>query len=197
MRERPDWTDGIRRRDAAILDAVIRTALPGLVRAARASGLSAGVVDDVVHAAILVFLERAQDFDGRATASTWMQGILVRKVMEQRRSERRAEPSDEIERAFEQQFDESGSWMRPPRQPDAMLPREEFRRLLVVCLGQLPQSQRDAFTLREADELSTDAVCKIMQVTPNNLGVLLFRARSRLRKCLELHGIAGGADADL
>jgi RNA polymerase sigma factor (sigma-70 family) len=197
MKERPDWTDGIRRGDANVTDAVVRAALPGLLRAARAAGLTADQVDDVVQATVLVYLERAPAFDGRAKASTWMHGILVRKVMEQRRAERRAEPSDEIDVVFERQFDEHGSWVRAPDQPGAQLPGEEFRRRLAACLDELPRSQRDAFTLREADELPTEDVCKILQVTPNNLGVLLFRARMRLRRCLERHGFTGGADAEL
>lgn len=197
MTERPDWTDGIRRGDANVLDAVVRAALPGLLRAARAAGLTADQVDDVVQATVLVFLERATAFDGRAKASTWMHGILIRKVLEQRRAERRAEPSDEIDVVFDRQFDEHGSWVRAPDQPGAQLAGDEFRRHLAACLDELPRSQRDAFTLREADELPTEDVCKILQVTPNNLGVLLFRARMRLRRCLELHGFSGGADAEL
>jgi RNA polymerase sigma-70 factor (ECF subfamily) len=31
----------------------------------------------------------------------------------------------------------------------------------------------------------TADVCKILAVTPTNLGVLLFRARNKLRECLE------------
>ena len=117
--------------------------------------------------------------------------------MELRRGAIRAEPSDDIDRAFELQFDAQGSWVRHPGQPDADLSREDVRRHLASCLERLPRSQREAFTLREADELGTQDLCKILQVTPNNLGVLLFRARIWLRKCLQLHGIDGSADADL
>lgn len=197
VRERPDWTDGIRRGDSAVLDVVIRDALSGLLRAAQASGLSLDDAEDVVHSTILVFLEKAPTYDGRARASTWMHGILVRKVMEQRRGARRVEPSDDIDHVFEQQFDVQGAWVRPPVDPGAGLARMDVQRHLASCLDELPQSQRDAFVLRDADELPTEDLCKILQVTPNNLGVLLFRARNRLRKCLEVHGIAGSADADL
>ena len=31
----------------------------------------------------------------------------------------------------------------------------------------------------------TEEVCKILAVTSTNLGVLLFRARNKLRECLE------------
>lgn len=197
MSERPDWTDGIRRGDAAILDAVVRDALPGLLRAARAAGLAPDESEDVVHATVLVFLRKAADFDGRARASTWMHGILIRKVSEARRSALREEPADDIDAIFEQQFDPGGSWVRKPTGPAVDLVRADIRHRLATCLDQLPQRQRDAFTLREADGMSTEELCKILNVTPNNLGVLLFRARNRLRHCLEHHGIAGSADADV
>jgi RNA polymerase sigma factor (sigma-70 family) len=195
--ERAVWTAGIRRRDAAVLDAVVRDALPGLLRAARAAGLPPEQAEDAVHAAVLVFLNRAEEFDGRARASTWMQGILARTILAARRSAPREEPADDIDALFDAQFDADGSWVRAPAVPSLDLARSEVRRLLADCLAQLPQRQRDAFSLREVDDLPTDELCKILDVTPNNLGVLLFRARARLRHCLEQHGVTGSADAEL
>ena len=48
-----------------------------------------------------------------------------------------------------------------------------------------------AFVLREVEELDTEEICKILDVTPTNFGVLLHRARARLRACLEKKGIRG------
>ena len=48
-----------------------------------------------------------------------------------------------------------------------------------------------AFILREVEGLSTQEMCKILEVTRTNLGVLLYRARNRLRECLEAQGIKG------
>lgn len=190
-------TAGIRTRDPVVLDLVVREALPALLRAARAAGLPPDEAEDAVHATVLVFLKRAREFDGRAKAATWMQGILVRKVMEQRRSVRRDEPADDMDAAFERQFDSEGSWVRSPAGPATDLARADVRRVLAACLEELPPRQRDAVTLREVDDVATDDLCKILDVTRNNLGVLLFRARIRLRLCLEHHGIAGSADADM
>lgn len=197
MSETKARTAGIRRRDPAVLDLVVRDALPALLRAARAAGLPPDEAEDAVHATVLVFLKRAAEFDGRAKAATWMQGILARKVMEQRRSARRDEPVDDIDAAFDRQFDDKGAWVRSPVGPATELARADVRRALAACLQLLPPRQRDAFTLREVDVVATDDLCKILGVTPNNLGVLLFRARIRLRQCLEHHGIAGSADADM
>jgi RNA polymerase sigma-70 factor (ECF subfamily) len=57
------------------------------------------------------------------------------------------------------------------------------------CLETTPERQRLAFTLREIEELETTEICKIMDITATNLGVMLFRARNRLRECLESKGV--------
>ena len=47
-----------------------------------------------------------------------------------------------------------------------------------------------AFILREAEDLGTGEICKILAVTRTNLGVLLYRGRNRLRECLETKGVS-------
>ncbi len=49
--------------------------------------------------------------------------------------------------------------------------------------------QRMAFVLREVEGMDTREICKILEVTRTNLGVLLHRVRNRLRECLEAKGI--------
>jgi len=43
--------------------------------------------------------------------------------------------------------------------------------------------------MKEIEGLKTDEICNIMEVSVTNLGVLLHRARNRLRECLEGKGI--------
>jgi RNA polymerase sigma-70 factor (ECF subfamily) len=44
--------------------------------------------------------------------------------------------------------------------------------------------------MREWLELSSEEICKELQLTPTNLYVQLHRARLRLRECLDLHWFA-------
>ena len=78
--------------------------------------------------------------------------------------------------------------MRPV---DAEVYASEVRREIEDCLNAVPTNQRMAFVLREVQELDTEEICKILEVTRTNLGVLLHRARARLRACLENKGIRG------
>lgn len=168
-----------------------------LLRAARAAGLPPDRAEDVVQDTLLTFLTRAHEFDGRARVRTWLYGILLKKQARAFQALRRAQETDEIDEIVEARFDNAGRWARPPRGPDAGADAERVRGWVGECLEDLPDRRRLAFVLREVEELPTDEVCKVLEVTANNLGVLLFRARNGLRECLEAKGIRSHDDADL
>ncbi|MBW1962367.1 MAG: RNA polymerase subunit sigma, partial [Deltaproteobacteria bacterium] len=50
----------------------------------------------------------------------------------------------------------------------------------------LPERIAQAFTLREINGLSTEEICKLLNITATNCWVILYRARMSLRRCLEL-----------
>jgi RNA polymerase sigma-70 factor (ECF subfamily) len=197
MLESSERVAAIRRRDPVVLEAAVRECLPGLLRAALAAGLPLDRAEDAVQASVLIFVQRAETFDGRARVCTWVHGILAKKILEERRTAGRIAKEEAIDAVMENRFDASGSWMRPPRGPDAALAVAEMRRELESCLDGLPERQRLAFALREVEDMNTEEVCKILEVTANNLGVLLFRARNGLRECLESKGFEGSRDVEL
>ena len=197
MREDSGRVAAIQRGDVEVIDQLLRQVLPGLLRAARAAGLAPDRAEDVVQDCVLVFLRRLKDFDGRAQVSTWIHGILVHKIAEERRLRRRDDLREDIDEVMESRFDSHGSWTRPPRGPAGELAISDVGRFLQLCLESVPDRQRLAFVLREVEGFDTEAVCKILEVSPNNLGVLLFRARNRLRECLESKGLQGSDDAHM
>ena len=195
MKEDASRTAAIRARHAATLETVVRECLPGLLRAARAAGLPPDRAEDAVQSSVLVFVRRAPEFDGRARVSTWIHGILVHTIQEQRRLLRRDDDREDIDDIVEARFDAQGGWSRPPRGPIDDLAADELHQALRSCLEGVPDRQRMAFVFREVDGFETDEICKILEISANNLGVLLYRARNRLRECLEAKGIEGSRDA--
>lgn len=195
MREQPNKLAAIRAGEADALEAAVRECLPGLLRSARASGLPSDRAEDAVQASLLVFLQRAAELDGRARVCTWIHGMLLRKIWEERRGVRREAEQEEIDRVVESRFDAVGNWTRPPQGPIEALARGQVRRELEACLAALPDRQRIAYTLREVEGFETAEICNILDVSANNLGVLLFRARNGLRECLEAKGFTGSSDA--
>ena len=67
------------------------------------------------------------------------------------------------------------------------LESREFWEILDRCLSQLPPQMSIVFTLREIDGLAATEICEILNITPNNLWVLLHRSRSKLRQLLEVN----------
>lgn len=195
--EDPVLTARIRARDPDALQGVVRTNLPILLRAARGAGLDPERAEDAVQETLLTFMMRAEDFDGRARVKTWLYGILLKKISRAFEGVRRAQETEEIDEVVESRFSDNGRWAAPPRGPGSGGDRERVRAWLEECLEGLPDRRRMAFVLREVEELATEEVCKVLEVSPNNLGVLLFRARNGLRECLETKGLRGRHDADL
>ncbi|HET9533058.1 MAG TPA: sigma factor-like helix-turn-helix DNA-binding protein [Blastocatellia bacterium] len=58
--------------------------------------------------------------------------------------------------------------------------------ILSHCLTELPERTAAAFTLREVEQLSTEEICKVLDVSAANLWVMLHRARMHLRNCLQV-----------
>ena len=184
-RDAPGLATAIRERDPEAIQEVVHAYLRQLLRAAAAAGLEGQLVEDVVQSTFLTFLETAHRFEGRSRVRTWLFGILYRKIAEARRKAGREQATEDIDTVFEQKFDGSGSWIQPPRPVDSEVYASEVRREIEGCLDTVPTKQRMAFVLREVEELATNEICKILDITRTNLGVLLHRARTRLRECLE------------
>jgi RNA polymerase sigma-70 factor (ECF subfamily) len=60
-----------------------------------------------------------------------------------------------------------------------------MRDALAKCLGELDGRTRTIVHLRYADSLSTTSIAKEMRITAGAVRMLLWRARSALRKCME------------
>ena len=188
--ETPELLAGIRTGDPEAQRLVVETYLPQILRASRAAGFDRAAAEDVAQSAFLTFFEKAPTFEGRSRLRTWLFGILHFKIKETRRTSGREMPTDEIEAIVDRRFDERGNWANPPGAIEKALEGAEIRKAIDGCLEGVPSLQRMAFVLREVEGLVSEEICKILEVSRTNLGVLVFRARNRLRECLEAQGIS-------
>ena len=187
----PQLAERIRARDPDAIQGVVRAYLSQVLRTARGAGLDDALAEDVAQATFATFIEKAPTFEGRSRARTWLFGILYKKIAEARRKRRKDVQVNDVDEVVELRFRPDGKWMQPPRTADARVWDIQIRDGIDGCLEGVPSQQRMAFMLREVEELSTQEICKILEVTRTNLGVLLYRARNRLRECLEAKGIKG------
>jgi len=193
----PQLAARIRERDPEALQAVTQAYLVQIFRSARGAGLDPEHAEEVTQATFTTFIEKAAGFEGRSQVRTWLFGILYNKIAEARRNLTRERQMDDIDDMVEQRFDSNGSWVNPPRPVDLQLYASEIRELFEDCLQTVATQQRMAFVLREVEGFSSDEICKILDVTHTNLGVLMYRVRNHLRECLEAKGVKNSRDGVL
>ena len=69
--------------------------------------------------------------------------------------------------------------------PERLLLSKETRAQIENAIEALPPTQRQVITLRDIEEVSSQEVCNILDITETNQRVLLHRARSKVRRTLE------------
>ncbi len=172
-------------RDPLFLSSLFKEINPYLMRFCMANGIVDEKADEVIHETWEKFFSRIDQFAGRSQIRTFVCGILVNKIREHRRANKRFIELDEKFDSLTSPFTPDGWWAQPPEDPQHLLELKQSGSLIDRCLAQLPDQLRSAFLLRELEEESTQNICNILEVSVSHLGVLVFRAKSQLRKCLE------------
>lgn len=172
---------------------------PFLLRLAMLQLQDKAAAEDVVQETLLAALAGEAGFQRRASLKTWMISILKHKILDAIRARRRVMPlapigpneEDEYDLTpFDSLFDASGFWARPQdawSDPATVAERTDFIRVLEACLTHLPERTSRAFLMREWLENEPSEICSVLQVTPGNLRILLYRARMQLRVCLDMN----------
>jgi len=150
--------------------------------------------EDAVQETLLAAFRARETFSGQSSEKTWLFGILKHKVADHLRRISRERVFAALESPVdgaEKLFDERGKWRVQPGKwaadPNTLLEKKEFWQILERCLSNLPSLLSQVFSLREMDRLGTGEICKVLNVSATNLWVMLHRARTRLRRCLEVN----------
>jgi RNA polymerase sigma-70 factor (ECF subfamily) len=136
---------------------------------------------------------------GGATPRTWLIGILKHKIVDCIRKSRRepalgidAEPDAAGE--VDALFHPDGHWVDPGADwgdPEQAYSQRRFFEVLERCMAGLPASTARVFYLREVAGQSNEEICAELAISDANYWVLLYRARLRLRECLNQRWFAG------
>lgn len=158
------------------------------------------VAEDLVQETLLAAIQSKSSFCERSTERTWLCGILKHKIIDHfRRSSREVELTDEeadmsaYDHMFQPDGAAKGHWTAFAKpvawdsDPETVLRNSEFTLVLTNCLSKLPDRVANVFTLREMDGYDSDEICQFLQISPNNLWVMLHRARLHLRRCVDLN----------
>jgi RNA polymerase sigma-70 factor (ECF subfamily) len=146
--------------------------------------------EDLVQETLLGALESLERYAAGASERTWLIAILRHKVIDDRRRNRRRDQYlGDVDPAVEGNFNRFGKWRKPPGRwtptPESLLESQEFRAVFQTCMSALPARLREAFALRVVEGLDATETCRVLEISRANLWTLLYRARERLRRCLE------------
>ncbi len=157
---------------------------------------------DVVQETFLAALKSGQSFAGKSKLKTWLVGILKFKIVDALRSRARDPISiSHMEKEVDAQhmnalFDEQGLWRSRPRDwddPAFIAGQQDFLRIIDLCLEKLPPNTARVFILRELFEMESEDICNVASISRNHLGVLLYRARMSLRRCVEINWLSAAS----
>lgn len=151
-----------------------------LVAVARQQGLSPEDALDCVQDAFFTFLRRqdAPSLGERTTeAKRLLSTLVVHAAMNQRRKQRRRTPPTKLD------VPEASADLPST---SSLVAQAEARVALVQCVERLSHMQQAVVRLRLLDDYPGEEVSSMLGLSPENVRVLLFRARLQLRQCLVL-----------
>lgn len=181
-----DIRERLRKRDAVLLDQLFRDLNPYLHRCLSSRGVFDEGAEDVICETWVTFLAKLDSFEGRSSIKTYLTGILFHKVQEHFRAKGKfVQPEEDVETLMNEQFTPDGWWKQDPEDPSQLFQNKEVGGLIEKCLEGLSLLQKNAFIMKEVEEEDTDTICGALGVSITNLGVLIYRAKEKLRKCIE------------
>lgn len=149
---------------------------------------------DVLQETFLQVYRHLASFRGDAQFGTWLYRIATNAALMHRRAAARR-PAESLE-TYLPQFDADGTHAATPAElqvvsrADELLDRHVLAGKAREAVSRLPDTYRDAFVLRDLEEMSTAHVAQALGIEPDAVRQRVHRARLMLRGYLsELLGV--------
>jgi RNA polymerase sigma-70 factor, ECF subfamily len=196
---------GLRARDEAAFSRLIEEYHGPLLRLALTFVSNREAAEDVVQETWIAVLQGVDRFEGRSSLKTWLFRILANRAKTRGVKDARVIPFTALA-AAETEADEpavdpdrfrpageqfAGHWISSPQSwddiPEARLMSGETMAVIQKAIDSLPPAQRAAIVMRDVNLMSSEEVCNELGVSETNQRVLLHRARSKVRRALEVY----------
>jgi RNA polymerase sigma-70 factor, ECF subfamily len=141
---------------------------------------------EVSNRAFYRAFEHLDQFDEQRPLRPWLLRIAANEALNELRARRREEEYTLPAAAAEIELEH----VVGGPDPADVLPRRERSAAIRAAVERLPEAQRVVVVLRYFADLSYAEIAEATQQTVNNVGVMLLRARERLRRELETEGVA-------
>jgi RNA polymerase sigma-70 factor (TIGR02943 family) len=149
--------------------------------------------EDLVQETMLSAYQARDKFRGGSSERTWLISILKRKIIDHYRKQSRNPESltDDFSTPLYKGGTKGGTWIEehaPGSWDPHKLDDEDDQALMKViqnCISLLSPKMAASFNMKTLDEISTEEICKELDISESNLWVLLHRSRLQLRECVE------------
>lgn len=191
----------LRAGDERAFAQVVDAYTPAMLRLARLVGLGPAAAEDAVQDSWLRAVRGLDGFEGRSSFRTWLFTILTNCARKRLAADGRTQPFGDLDggpadpvvddvRFFPPSHPRwAGMWTTLVESwdsiPDDRLLAGEARQHFRDAIEELPERQAAVFLLRDVEGWSSEEVCEVLELTPENQRVLLHRARNRVRARLE------------
>ena len=194
MRSDDETLAALRRGDERVFMELVEQHQALMLRVASRYVRSRAVAEEVVQETWLGVLNGLERFEGRASMKTWIFRILINRAITRAEREGRTvpfssladEPAVEPDRFRPEGDRYPGGWKRAPDPlPEQRLLDRETLAMIDAAIGELPERQQIVIVMRDVEGWSSEEVCTSLAISEANQRVLLHRARSKVRSCLE------------
>ncbi len=149
-------------------------------RTVRRLGLDEATAEDALQEVFLVVHRRLSEFEGNSSVKTWLVGIAVRVVRNQKRGARRKR-IDASERATEILETLPGD---VAEQPDSQTEQARAVKLLYSLLEQLDDDKREVFVMAEFEQMRGTEIAAATGMNLNTVYKRLKAARKQFERAV-------------
>jgi RNA polymerase sigma-70 factor (ECF subfamily) len=158
--------------------------LPQLIAVARRLAGNEDLAAEAVQNALLKASKSRSRFRGESHVDTWLTRIVIHAVRDAIAAQhRRTHQTTSIRQAESER--ETKNMPDPGDGPGQRVLDEEFRRIAQVAVGQLPDRQREVFSLMIWQGMTARQVGTLLDISAQTVHANLHAARKRLREVLQ------------
>ncbi len=200
----PRFLARLRQGEAAAYRVLVRRFHASLVRFAASIIGSHAQAEEVVQDAWLAVYAGVSRFEARSSLVTWIFSIVMNRARTRVSREGRTiglgalmEGTSLSERDVPlSQFKPDGHWVEAPKlwdelDPERIVGGRQLWDHVQAVIDRLPAGQRAVILLRDVEGRDAEDTCTVLEISAENQRVLLHRARSRIRREIDL--LIGGA----
>ncbi len=156
-------------------------------------GLPKEIARDILQETFLAAWRNMDSFRAEASVKNWLFVILKNKITDHYRklANKVSENSIDLDTVGEHFFDNSDHWNKGAYPQnfkgnfESPVETKEFYKLLRTCGNRLKEIQNAVFSMKYIEGLSSEEICKELNISSSNYWVLIHRAKLQLRACLQ------------